>query len=66
MEPLGVEPRPTTILAADITGYGRLVNADEAGVLLASTESFHLKHAGGRIGSVVGFDGTQTAKTTHN
>ncbi len=31
MEPQGVERRLTTILAADVVGYGRLMAADEVG-----------------------------------
>ncbi len=35
MEPTGVERRLTTILAADIVGYSRLMGEDEAGTLAA-------------------------------
>ena len=36
MEPLGVERRLTSILAARMAGYSRSMSADEVGMLFAS------------------------------
>ncbi len=56
MEPLGIEPRLITIIAADIVGYNRLMSADEAGMIFAINNAFDLMHAGESIRSVIVFD----------
>jgi hypothetical protein len=54
MEPLGIEGRLTSILAAGIVGCGRVTSAEEANMLFAVTNAFDLIHAGESIRPLVG------------
>ena len=48
MEPQDVEQRLTTILAADIVGYSRLIGEDEAGTL-AALKTYHNELFGSKV-----------------